>query len=270
MPAFDTTLTLVGGPTVLIEIGGFRLLTDPTFDPPGAYPRGGVTLEKTSGPALPPEAIGPLDTVLLSHDQHADNLDDAGRALLGTVARTFTTVVGAGRLGGSATGLSPFETVVIEGGDGRRLFVTATPARHGPPGIEPITGEVIGFLLGIEAPGDAVYVSGDTVWYEGVAAIARRFSPRLLILNVGSAQARGAFHVTMDANDALEAAAAFPAATVVGVHTDGWAHFKEDGDALAAAFRALGLADRYVQLAPGAATALRFGDDAVEAVRKDA
>ena len=28
-------LTHVGGPTVLIEVGGWRLLTDPTFDPPG-------------------------------------------------------------------------------------------------------------------------------------------------------------------------------------------------------------------------------------------
>ncbi|MER7283172.1 hypothetical protein ABT369_52970 [Dactylosporangium sp. NPDC000244] len=28
-------VTHVGGPTVLIEVGGWRLLTDPTFDPPG-------------------------------------------------------------------------------------------------------------------------------------------------------------------------------------------------------------------------------------------
>ncbi len=28
-------ITLIGGPTALIEIGGFRLLTDPTFDAPG-------------------------------------------------------------------------------------------------------------------------------------------------------------------------------------------------------------------------------------------
>jgi len=33
------TLTLIGGPTVLIEYGGYRLLTDPTFDPPGPVSR---------------------------------------------------------------------------------------------------------------------------------------------------------------------------------------------------------------------------------------
>jgi L-ascorbate metabolism protein UlaG (beta-lactamase superfamily) len=31
MDKFDATLTLVGGPTTLIEIAGVRLLTDPTF-----------------------------------------------------------------------------------------------------------------------------------------------------------------------------------------------------------------------------------------------
>lgn len=28
-------IPLIGGPTALIELDGFRLLTDPTFDPPG-------------------------------------------------------------------------------------------------------------------------------------------------------------------------------------------------------------------------------------------
>jgi L-ascorbate metabolism protein UlaG (beta-lactamase superfamily) len=39
MPASDMpapVIALVGGPTALIEAGGFRLLTDPTFDAPGA------------------------------------------------------------------------------------------------------------------------------------------------------------------------------------------------------------------------------------------
>ena len=47
------TITLVGGPTALIEAGGFRFLTDPTFDPPGDYALPHVTLRKTTGPALP-------------------------------------------------------------------------------------------------------------------------------------------------------------------------------------------------------------------------
>ena len=87
--------TLIGGPTVLIEYSGFRLLTDPTFDEPGEYKLPQVTLTKTTRPALSLADIEPVDAVLLSHDQHADNLDDAGREFLSKVPRVFTTVVGA-------------------------------------------------------------------------------------------------------------------------------------------------------------------------------
>ena len=77
-------VTHIGGPTVLIEAEGWRILTDPTFDPPGkTYKFGwGSKSTKLSGPALTPDDVGPIDAVLLSHDHHADNLDDAGRALL--------------------------------------------------------------------------------------------------------------------------------------------------------------------------------------------
>jgi len=72
-----------GGPTVLIEYAGLRLLTDPTFDAPGSYDLGtGLVLTKTAPSAITPDALGPVDAVLLSHDQHPDNLDGAGRAFL--------------------------------------------------------------------------------------------------------------------------------------------------------------------------------------------
>jgi len=45
-------LTLIGGPTALIEVDGFRFVTDPTFDPPGEYQLPHVKLVKTVGPAL--------------------------------------------------------------------------------------------------------------------------------------------------------------------------------------------------------------------------
>jgi len=39
-------ISLIGGPTTLIEANGFRLLTDPTFDAPGEYKLPHVTLKK--------------------------------------------------------------------------------------------------------------------------------------------------------------------------------------------------------------------------------
>ncbi len=93
-----------GGPTALFDYGGLRFLTDPTFDAPGDYavPRGRLT--KTAPPAAAPADLGRVDVVLLSHDEHPDNLDNSGRALLADVPLALTTPGGAQRLGEKAKG----------------------------------------------------------------------------------------------------------------------------------------------------------------------
>jgi L-ascorbate metabolism protein UlaG (beta-lactamase superfamily) len=120
------TMTLIGGPTVLIEADGFRLVTDPTFDAPGEYRLSYVTLTKTSGPALAADAIGQVDAVLLSHDQHSDNLDRAGRAFLAKAVRVLITAAGAARLDGNAEGLTPWQAT-------RRAATKAGDHRHARP-----------------------------------------------------------------------------------------------------------------------------------------
>jgi L-ascorbate metabolism protein UlaG (beta-lactamase superfamily) len=249
-------ITLIGGPTALIEIGGFRLLTDPTFDAPGEYKLPHVTLKKTSHPALTAEQIGRVDAVLLSHDQHADNFDHAGRAYAMQAPRLLTTIVGAKRLGGVAEGLAPGESTKLTNPAGT-LTITATPARHGPAGIEPFAGEVIGFVLSL-AGVRPIYITGDTVWYEGVAEVARRFQAGLVLLFAGAAKTRGAFHLTMDANDALDTAHAFPDATIVPLHYEGWAHFSQSGDDLVQSFKALDIGARLRLLEPGVPTAIEL------------
>jgi len=247
--------TLIGGPTVLIEIAGFRLLTDPTFDEPGDYKLLHVTLTKTTRPAIALADIGPIDAVLLIHDQHADNLDNSGRDFLSKVPRVFTTAAGAKRLGGHAEGLEPWQSASLIKPDGSSIQITAAPARHGPAGIEPLAGDVVGFILTLSGSETRpIYITGDTVWYDGVAEVARRFKAGIVLLFAGSAQTRGPFHLTMDTNDAIETAQAFPDATIVPVHTEGWAHFKQSGDDLLKAFNALGFGSRLRLLQPGVAT----------------
>ena len=249
-------ITLIGGPTALIEVGGIRLLTDPTFDAPGEYKLPHVTLKKTSHPALTAEQIGRVDVVLLSHDQHANNFDHAGRAYAMQAPRLLTTIVGAKRLGGVAEGLAPGESRALTNPAGT-LTITATPARHGPAGIEPLAGEVIGFVLSL-AGGRPIYITGDTVWYDGVAEVARRFQAGLVLLFAGAAKTRGAFHLTMDANDAIDTAHAFPGAMIVPLHYEGWAHFSQSGDDLVQSFKALGIGARLRLLEPGVPTTIEL------------
>lgn len=244
--------TYIGGPTALIEYGGARLLTDPTFDPRGEeYRLAQYTLRKTAPPALAADGLGPLDAVLLSHDHHFDNLDRSGRQLLASAPRVYTTQAGAARLGEPAVGLAPWESVVLTA-PGGELRITATPARHGP--IDGDRGPVIGFVL--ERPagaGPVVYVSGDTVWYEGVADVARRFSVDVAVLFLGAARVRevGPAHLTFTAAEAVEAARAFGEASVVPLHYEGWEHFTEGRAKVEQAFRAAGLGRRLRWPQPG-------------------
>lgn len=251
MTSSNIILTLIGGPTVLIEFDGIRLLTDPTFDPAGLYHEAPVRFEKTTGPALSVEEVGALDAVLLSHDHHFDNLDHSGRKMLPSVPVVYTTNAGASRLGGNALGLAPFETRTLETRSGKRLLVTATPARHGPVGIEPYSGDVVGFALGVNQPGDLVYITGDTVWYHGTADVASRFAPKVVVLYTGAAEPRGRFHMTMGSEDALEAAQAFPNARLVAIHNEGWVHLKETQAQLHDTFAKLGSGQRLTELERG-------------------
>lgn len=250
----NASITLIGGPTVLVELQGLRFLTDPTFDNPGDYYLPHVRLKKTSKPAINPEEIGVIDAVLLSHDQHSDNLDISGRAFLPKARLVLTTAAGAGRLGGNAEGLTPWQSRVLEAANGDAVEITATPARHGPAGIEPLSGDVIGFVLSSKSKAfRPVYITGDTVWFDGVAEVQRRFEPGLVLLFAGAAQTRGKFNLTMNANDAIEAARAFSGAPIVPIHAEGWAHFTENADDLEHAFKVLGHAQRLRRITPGIA-----------------
>ena len=142
----STTVELlhIGGPTVRLNYGGLVWLTDPTFDDPGDYSAGALTLHKLTGPAIAADRVGPVDVVLLSHDQHPDNLDPAGREVMAGVETVLSTPEAAGRLEG-VRGLTVWESVRIGA-----VTVTAVPALHGPEGAEALSGTVTGFVLQAE------------------------------------------------------------------------------------------------------------------------
>ncbi|QQR72169.1 MAG: MBL fold metallo-hydrolase [Holophagales bacterium] len=229
-------ITLIGAATTLIDIGPFRLLTDPVFDPPGgryvlrALGLVPLVMTKTTAPAIPIERIGPLSAVLLSHDEHQDNLDTAGRALLGQVPAIFTTPVGARRLGGSARGLATWEQAELRADDGTTLRITATPARHGPPGSLPLVGAVTGFFLEWDGQRDGgLWVSGDTVRFRGLDEIGRRLRVHTALLHLGGARfaLSGPVRYTMRARQVARVAIAVGAKVVVPIHYEGWGHFSE-------------------------------------------
>ncbi|MFB7513722.1 MBL fold metallo-hydrolase [Streptomyces sp. NPDC056144] len=239
-----------GGPTALFEYGGLRFLTDPTFDAPGEYPTPVGALVKTAPATGTPEDLGRVDVVLLSHDEHPDNLDVSGRALLAGIPRTLTTPGGGERLGERATGLADWEAVELDRPGGGTVTVTAVPAVHGPGAredVEPISGQVVGFVLTGEGL-PSVYVSGDNASLDAVKEIAARFGPvDTAVLFAGAPRFSvlyGGETLVLDSAQAAEAAGILGARRILPVHYDSWAHFTEGRDELVAAFDAAGLADR--------------------------
>ena len=246
------TIRLIGGPTALITYGGLRILTDPTFDPPGEYPRPGtpVVLRKLAPAAVALEEVLPVDLVLLSHDHHSDNLDHAGRAMLGEADHVLTTGAGAERLGGRAIGLAPGDSVEHKG-----VSVTAVEALHGPPEIAAVNGPVIGFVL--RADGEpTVYVSGDNALVEVVERVVSAHGPfDAVVLFIGGACVPEAYGpdvlLTLDAARAVDAARLLDPAPIVPIHQDTWAHFTSHTTDVEAAFMAAGMTDRLRPIALG-------------------
>ncbi|MEU0084528.1 MBL fold metallo-hydrolase [Streptomyces sp. NPDC006274] len=254
-PTLQTTpfpVRVFGGPTALFEYGGLRFLTDPSFDGPGDYQAPGRVLTKTAAAGGSPGDLGRIDVVLLSHDEHADNLDTSGRALLADVPLTLTTPGGGERLGETATGLADWQSVELERRDGGpgTVTVTGVPAVHGPgprEEVEPITGQVVGFVLTGEGL-PTVYVSGDNASLDAVKEIAERFAPvDTALLFAGAPRFTEVFDgevLVLNSAQAAQAAKILDAGRVVPVHYDSWAHFTEGRDELTAAFAAAGLTDR--------------------------
>jgi L-ascorbate metabolism protein UlaG (beta-lactamase superfamily) len=239
----EIRLTHIGGPTTLLELDGWRILTDPTFDEPGRrYSFAlGTSSTKLAGPALTAADIGSIDAVLLTHDHHADNLDTTGRTVADAAAIVLTTVAGAHRLGGGAVGLAPWEVARLEAPGRPTIEVTATPCRHGPPLSRPIVGDVIGFSL--RWPGQthgALWFTGDTVVHRKLRPVGERLDIGTVVAHLGGVRfgATGPLRYSMTGRDLAWLRRVVEPNQVIPVHYEGWSHFRDDRKAVEEAVRA--------------------------------
>ncbi|MEV8511090.1 MBL fold metallo-hydrolase [Dactylosporangium sp. NPDC051484] len=264
LPPDACAATVLGGPTVLLALGGLRIVSDPTFDPIGQH----GYLTKTIAPVATEEQVGAVDVVLVSHQEHPDNLDDRGRAFALAAPLVLAGPRSAEKLGSPAVGLAPWTERSLPRPDGGgELTVLAVPAVHGPEDGERdpfgnVNCEVIGFVLsGQDLP--TVYISGDNASIRTVAEIARRApAVDVAVLHAGAARVPAKFGgrpLTMDSRRAAAAAAVLGADVVVPAHYDGWAHFSEGRDDLEVAFQEAGLSSLLFATEHGSWTPLRRG-----------
>ncbi len=246
MIADEIKIKYIGGSTALFEVAGLRFLTDPTFDPKDTtYDTGLYVLHKLTDPSIKIDNIGKIDFVLLSHDHHFDNLDYSGRQLLSSVDKVFTTSIGAERLNANSVGIKNWETVEIPTKDGRVLTITGTPCRHGP--VDGDRGPVTGFVLNFKGESQrVVYITGDTVWYDGIIEVAKRFDVKIVVLFMGAAVVKkvGSANLTMTIDESFRVVKLFDKAKIVPLHFEGWEHFTESYIEIESKYKDAGLLHR--------------------------
>ncbi|KAB5588063.1 Zn-dependent hydrolase of the beta-lactamase fold protein [Ceratobasidium theobromae] len=249
-------VTFIGTATAIINIDGINFLTDPSFDEAGTeYDLGIMVLKVLQNPAIKIHDLPCIDAVLLSHEDHPDNLDKTGRTLL--EGRTVvTTADGAKNLKPrpSVHAIHPWETIALKIG-GKDFKITGTPCKHLPG------GEVTGFILETDSFGkspeglpNAIYISGDTVYLEELAEIRKKFHIALAVLHLGSVVAptpEGPLQITLDAKSAAQLIRDIEPDTVVPIHFDSWRHFVESSQHAAEVFEEEGLGDKVIWVSPG-------------------
>ena len=129
--AAPLAVTWLGHATALVEIGGYRLLTDPVWSE-RCSPFQTVGPTRLHPPPLDLEALPALDAVVISHD-HYDHLDmDTVRMLERTQRALFITALGVGahlrRWGIPAKRIIELDWNSSHTIDD--LTLTCTPARH--------------------------------------------------------------------------------------------------------------------------------------------
>ena len=235
-------LTHIGGPTVLVEVDGWRLLTDPTFDPAGGhYDFGwGTSSDKLVGPAWAAADLPPIDAVLLTHDHHGDNLDAAGRALLPDVPAGWSPR-SAGPVGSgwrASPGWQPGATTTLSA---RRAGQTSRCWRR-RPGTDRrcpdrLVGDVVGFAL--RRPGQdktLLWITGDTVLHRPLRRTAAAMQVDVALVHVGGVRfpITGPLRYTLTGRRAVELCDLVRPRVAVPVHYEGWAHFTDGRAAIRA------------------------------------
>jgi L-ascorbate metabolism protein UlaG (beta-lactamase superfamily) len=259
------TITHIDTACVLLNINGFKILTDPTLNKrDGFFPQYVSSpmafSKKYIDPALNSDEIGNVDLVLLSHDHHSDNLDKNGRIFIKTVKTVISTKDAVTRLKNPNTvGLDNWEEYKLETEKVRGLKITAIPAQHtNIKRLDKIMGKVIGFTIEWEdQKNGCIYISGDTVLFEGIYELQKRKKVDAAILHLGA----GAFpylkknlRVTMNGEEAIETTKLLNPSTVIPVHYEGWWHFKQTVKSLRSEIEKSGIGDKFVWLKSGVET----------------
>jgi len=185
-PQSGLRATWLGHSTVLIEIDGLRVLTDPVWGP-RASPSTLVGPKRFQPVPAAIRALPPVDVVLVSHD-HYDHLDYPTIRELAKRRVPFVTSLGVGAHL-EAWGVPQERIVELDWWESHQVgdvTITATPSQHfSGRGLKDRNSTLWSSLV-VRSQRHAVFFSGDTGLTTEYRAIRERFGPfDLVMLEIG-------------------------------------------------------------------------------------
>ena len=190
-PASGLRATWLGHSTVLLEIDGLRVLTDPVWGR-RASPSSLAGPKRFQPVPVPLRAMPPVDLVIVSHD-HYDHLDYPTIHEMAKGDVPFVTSLGVGAHL-EAWGIRPERITELDWWESHRLpgspvTVTAAPSQHfSGRGLHDRNATLWSSMV-IRSERHAVFFSGDTGLTTQYQAIRERLGPFDLVMLEG-----GAFH----------------------------------------------------------------------------
>src|SRR5262245_37959516 len=220
-------IQLIRHATLVVSLGDLKLLVDPMLSPAGAMDPVANAANQRRIPLvdLPfddttlAELLAQMDAVLVTHT-HRDHWDARAATLIAKETPIFCQPEDAARIGEAGfTRVQPVEPAY----EWRGLQIIRTGGRHGTGQIGQQMGPVSGFVIrGAAIP--SVYIAGDTIWGEGVAAALAVYRPDVTVLNTGAAQFLSGDPITMTAGDVVQVCDTLPSTKVVAVHMEAINH----------------------------------------------
>jgi L-ascorbate metabolism protein UlaG (beta-lactamase superfamily) len=224
-------LTQIRNATLLVDYAGKTLLIDPLLAARGAYPGfAGTANSHLANPLVdlpvPLESLMDVDAVVVTH-LHLDHWDETARRTLPRALPVFAQ----NEADAQAIRADGFTDVRPLDADSDTAFggirIAQTMGQHGSDAVMAVIGARMGEVSGIvlRHPDEpTLYIAGDTVWNEHVAAALETYRPDVVVLNCGDAQVPGLGPIIMDLDDVGSVARAAPQAAIVASHLEAVNH----------------------------------------------